>query len=110
MIEKIVKDYLKRKLGIPVLLEKPKNKVDEYVLLDKTGSSRKNQINSATFVLQSCAKSLEKAAMLNENVKAAMDEMPMKCDVFSAKLNTDYSFTDPETKEYRYKAVYDITY
>lgn len=110
MIEKIVKDYLKRKLDIPVLMEKPKNKVDEYVLIDKTGSSRKNQINSATFVLQSSAKTLENAAILNEKVKAAMDEMPMECDVFSAKLNTDYSFTDSEKKEYRYQAVYDITF
>ena len=30
--------------------------------------------------------------------------------ISSAKLDTDYNFTDTSTREYRYQAVYDLTY
>lgn len=31
-------------------------------------------------------------------------------EIASVKLDNDYNFTDTETKEYRYQAVFDITY
>ena len=31
-------------------------------------------------------------------------------NVGRSKLNTAYNYTDPETKEYRYQAVFDINY
>ena len=31
-------------------------------------------------------------------------------DVISCKLNSDYNYTDKETKRYRYQAVFDIRY
>ena len=31
-------------------------------------------------------------------------------DVISCKLNSDYNYTDEETKRYRYQAVFDIRY
>lgn len=110
MIEKIVKNYLRKTLGIPVLMEKPKEKVTEYVLVIKTGSSKENFINSATIALQSYAESMDKAAALNERVKTAMDNMIVLDEISKSKLNTDYPFTDIQTKEYRYQAVYDLVY
>ena len=110
MIEKIIKDYLKEKLGIPVFMEEPEEKLEEYILVEKTGSDRLNRIDSATVAVQSYSVSMEKAAILNERAKMVMDNMPMECNVYSAKLNTDYPFTDTETGRYRYQAVYDITY
>ena len=48
--------------------------------------------------------------LLNERVKAAMGKMVSLDDISKAELNTDYNFTDPETKEYRYQAIYDLVY
>ena len=31
-------------------------------------------------------------------------------EVFKVKLNSDYNFTDPSTKKYRYQCIFDITY
>ena len=39
-----------------------------------------------------------------------MEQATILPTISSAKLNTDYNFTDTTTREYRYQAVYDLTY
>ena len=110
MIETIVLDYLSSVLPEPCFLEVPERPPARFVVLEKTGSSRENYINTASFAVQSYAPSLFEAAELNERVKAAMDDLVLLPDIFSAKLDSDYNFTDTATKQYRYQAVYNITY
>lgn len=110
MIEEIIIRYMNRTLKVPAYAEMPEEKPKEFVLVEKTGSSKKNYIDSATIVLQSYAESMNKAAALNEEVKAAMDDI-ISCEQISkSKLNSDYNFTNTETKQYRYQAVYEIFY
>ena len=71
---------------------------------------RNNFIDTATVTIQSYAESMFEAAMLNERVKLAMNEITMLSSVSKASLNSDYNFTDTAKKEYRYQAVYDITF
>lgn len=111
MIEEILLDYLSEMLDEPVYMEKPKPAPDAYVVIDKTGSSRADRIETATFAIQSYAQSLYEAAKLNEKVKSAMETMPDSVSaVFRAALNSDSNFSDMRTKERRYQAVYHITY
>lgn len=112
MIEKTVLDYLNRKLEQPVWLQVPEGEdlPASYVLIEKTGSSRANRISAATIAIQSYASRMIDAAELNEAVKAVMDDIVMLDVIGSSKLNSDYNFTDTETKKYRYQAVYDITH
>ena len=83
---------------------------DEFIRIEKTGSSVENHIERATFAIQSYARSLYRAAEINEMVKEAMDSIGDLADVFTSRRNTDYNFTDEETKHYRYQAVYQIIY
>ena len=110
MIELIIKDWLSKKLAVPVCLEVPTGPPASFVVVEKTGSGRKDYIDSATVAVQSYADTLYRAALLNEEVKAAMDSLPEHPDVSAAKLNSDYPFDDTTTKRRRYQAVYDITY
>lgn len=110
MIEVIIKNYLDSHLDVPSFLERPENPPKQYVLIEKTGSSKNDYINSATLAFQSYAESLFEAATLNEKLKNVLEELIYEANVSKAKLNTDYNFTDPETKEYRYQAVYDFTF
>ena len=59
MIEEIVFNYLKNKLNVPVTFENI-NEV-EYVLIGKSGSSRFDFTNTATFFIQSYSSSKYKA-------------------------------------------------
>ena len=111
MIETILRDYLKATMDVDVYLDVPSEPGRRYITLERTGGSRKNHINSTIFAIQSCSgKSLAEAAALNESVKEAMDRMPETEDIYGAHLNSDYNFTDTQTKVYRYQAVYEITY
>lgn len=110
MIEKIVKKYLETAVCIPVFMEKPSEKLDKYILMTKTGNSQKDFISSATIELLVCADSMNKAALLNEEVKKAMDNLVALDEIVKSGLNTDYPYADTQTKEYRYQTVYDIVY
>lgn len=110
MIELIVYNYLLSELDVPVYMEIPSNAPAIFVRIEKTGSSKSNYINSATFAVQSYADTMYNACALNEEVRQAMDGMIELGEVFSSKLNSDYNYTDETTKHYRYQAVYDIKY
>ena len=110
MIETIALGYLSEHLDVPVYMEEPENPPQAYVVLEKTGSVKTNFIESAMVAAQSYGASLYDAAILNGEVKKALEEMAILPCVSSVKLNSDYNFTDPETRRYRYQCVYDITY
>ena len=107
MIEKIVLDYLNEKIDVDCYMEAPKNKTT-FIIIEKTGSRQDDRIFEATIAIQSYAKSMYKASELNEKVKAAMLDITELNEICRCRLNSDYNYTDIETKQYRYQAVYDL--
>lgn len=115
MIEKIVLDYLSAYFADEVTVHtvKPKNKNPfggSFIVIEKTGSSLSNTLKSSVIAVQSYAPSLYEAAELNEMVKAAMLNIITLDDITRCALNSDYNFTDEDTKEYRYQAVFNLTH
>lgn len=112
IIEETVRNYLEEHLGCPVWMEVPKGITvpEQYVLVQRTGNARENFIYEGTIALQSYAGRLNEAAELNEQVKDAVDQMSELDSIGRISLNSDYNFTDTQTKKYRYQAVYEITY
>ena len=95
-----------------IFCEVPKKDIpSEYILIEKTGSSRENLIDQAMIAIQSISKeSLSTAMQLNEEVKEAMDEITELGEIFRCECNSDYNFTNTQTKEYRYQAVFNLFY
>ena len=110
MIEKIMRDYLLEQLPVGVYMERPEDLPESYVLIEKTGASEDDQLTTATIAFQSYAKTLVGAALLNEQVKAAVKASVELADISGVHLNTDYNFTNTATKQYRYQAVFLITH
>lgn len=110
MVEEIVINYLNDNLSVPVYAEEPINPPSTYVIVEKTNENKNNFIYSSMMALQSYAESLFMAARLNEEVKTWMDKIIILDDICKSKLNSDYNFTDPDTKRYRYQAVYDLVH
>lgn len=110
MIELIVFEYLKKKLSVPVFMEKPENAPEEYVLIEKTGSSEEDYIMNAMVIIQSYSNSLYGAASLSEKVKEIMRNIVSLKEISSVKINSDYNYTDTRTKKYRYQAVFVLFY
>ena len=109
MIIKKLIEYLGQRLDIYVGVEAPKQKTN-YVLIDQTGSDTRNHITTTTIAVQSYGASLYDAMVLNEEVKSLMAGFVAESEVASVKLETDYNFTNTETKQYRWQAVYQITH
>ncbi|MGQ7322820.1 hypothetical protein ACTGUQ_11530, partial [Streptococcus suis] len=79
-------------------------------IFEKTSGGKKNHLNQATLAIQSYGQSLEEAAFLNEEVKTVVEKMIGLPSISKVELNSDYNFTDTETKRYRYQAVVDFIY
>jgi hypothetical protein len=50
------------------------------------------------------------AISLNDQVKAAMENIVELDEVCACRLNSDYNFTDSTSKQYRYQAVFQVTH
>lgn len=112
IIEATVVSHLSAKLqSSHVYAERPVNPPDEYFIIEKTAADETNHVKMATVAVQSISKvSLLNAAMMSKAAEAAMKSLNEVDDIGTCRLNTAYNFTDPETKEYRYQAVFDIYY
>ena len=110
MIEKTILDYLNEHLTVPVYMEEPIDKPASYVLIERTGSSESDLIETTTLALQSYGASLYDAAVLNMAVKARIKQAVELPTVSAVYINSDYNFTDTETKRYRYQCVAVVTH
>lgn len=117
MIELTILDYLQMNIDIPVYLETPLNPPDEYIIVEKTGGGQINRLNQAMVAIQSIVKrtdaengSLLRAMKLNATVKSLMEDIIYSANIYRCELNSDYNFTNPETGQYRYQAVFNLFY
>lgn len=111
MIDITILNYLKKELSVPVFMEKTSEDIPkEYVILDRIGSSKTNHLPTVTIAFQSYADSKYQAALLNERLKTAIENLVNLPEIRGITLNGDYPFNDVATKQYRYQAVYEIRY
>lgn len=109
MVEKIVYDWLTAG-GITAYMEMPDPfPGGSFVLVEKTGSTPQPVgLEAATLALQSYSPTLYGAASLNLQVKNRMAELYWQPTICRLSCNSDYNYTDTQTKRPRYQAVYDV--
>ena len=110
MIEVTILRYLSEHLDVPVYMEEPEDPPKSYVLIERTGSQETDCIETTTLALQSYGEMLYDAAALNMEVKTAIKNAVELPGVSAVYINSDYNFTDTETKRYRYQCVAVITH
>lgn len=111
MIEKKIIEYFNQAEGLPAAyMMRPEEVPERYILIEKTGSRKKNHILSSTFAFQSYGPTLLSAAELNEQVKATVEKMIELDEIISISLNSDYNFTNTANKQPRYQAVFNIVH
>lgn len=111
MVEEIILEYLHENLpeGIEAYMEHPEGEdPKKMVVVEKTSSTEHDLVETSMLAIQSYGPTLYEAAQLNEIVKRLMREAVKLTGVSACKINTDYNYTNPATKEYRYQAVFDV--
>lgn len=111
MIELTVYNYLKREMSpIQVTTEIRQNMPGSFVFIEKTGSSMRDRLKVARFAVQSYGETLLQAMQLNDQVIGTMLNIVSEPEISSVELNSDYNYTDMQTKTPRYQAVFEITH
>jgi hypothetical protein len=111
MIETVLLDYLNNaNLSAKVYMEQPKDKPEAFFILEKSGGGQTDHISESDFIVQSYGRTLYEAACMNEEIKAVMLRANTLNEVSAVELNSDYNYTNAESKSYRYQAVYVITH
>lgn len=81
------------------------------LVVDRTGGSISNLIPTSSVVVDSYAETKAQASALNDEVIAAMMDMPDAVTAISyVSLNSTYNDTDTANKEYRYGALFEIVH
>ena len=95
-----------------VFAERPDDPPAKYWIVELTGADEINHIQRATIAVQSIsASSLVEAAEMCADVRKNLPLIVQTTDnLSSCRLNSAYNFTNPETREYRYQAVFDLYY
>lgn len=110
VIEEFVINYLNSKLEVKSFAEVPSGPPESFIVVEKTGSSKRNYVITSNIAIKSHAPTMYDAAMLNEDVKAVMEHIINEKEISYAECETDYNFTDLSTKRYRYQAVYNLVH
>lgn len=118
MIEITLYEYLKSYFaedGIPVYMTLPEslpNPTDawSFILIEKVGSTLENWLFDSTIAIQSYGATLYDAGNLSQKVVRAMLNAISIDEITRVSLNSEYEFTDTETKRPRYQAVFDVTH
>jgi len=112
LIEAIVISHLASELKTDnVFAERPEVPPDKYYVIEKTSAGKKNFVDRATIAVQSVSSgSMLEAAQMSRDAEKAMESLISVANVSAARLNSAYNYTNPDTKEYRYQAVFDIYY
>lgn len=110
MIEIIIRLYLQAALDVPVMTAHRTDDPESFVIIERIGGGMTNRVREASVAVQSYGPTMLAAAELHERVLEAMDGIRALDSIGGVSLNSEYNFTDESTKQYRYQAVYDITY
>ena len=111
MIETVLLDYLNNaNLSAKVYMEQPKVKPEAFFILEKSGGGQIDHINESDFIVQSYGRTLYEAACMNEEIKAVMLKANTLNEVSAVELNSDYNYTNAESKSYRYQAIFVVTH
>lgn len=112
MIEETVKTYLDTvfgESGIPVLLEIPKNIPSKFIVFQLIDRGKENHINEVTIEFRCYAESKYDAAVLDEELRAALDAWNEGSDI-TLHLGGGNDDQDSILKKYRYRCYYNIYY
>lgn len=119
MIEKTILDYLGSRMSVPVYMERPKGE-RFFVLIQKVGGSKSDQVWTSTLEFEAYGGtvggtaadgSLLRAAQICEELIGHMDAAADSlADVARSHYGGSYNATFASSKEYRYKAIYEITH
>lgn len=103
-VERVAAQMLKKALKVPVYLEVPEDRPDEFVTVELTGSSNEGGfVLLASLAVQSWAATRRRAAEIARAVASAVPSIADEPNVFKAECDGWYRWPDPDSGSPRYQ-------
>ena len=112
LIEETVKSYLDdvlEDLDVGIYVETPNELPGKFIVLQVINRGKENQINEVTMEFRSYAPSKYEAALLDEAVREAMENIVVLPDI-SSHLGGGNDNPDTVLKRYRYRCYFNLYY
>lgn len=110
LIEKTIRDYLHDKIqNIPIEVEEPTDE-SKYIVFRVIDRGKEDLINAVTVEFFCYGKSKLEAAMLDEELRTAMENIVELDSIFSSKLGGGSDNYDEDLKIYRYRSYFNLSY
>lgn len=110
LIEPVILKYLKEKLDVPVYMDMPNALPDKFVLFEIIDRGRRNFIDQVTVEFHSYAKQRMDAAVIDEEVRMAMEDIIFLPEVAASHFGGGNDATDTAVDRYRYRCYFNLTY
>ena len=111
MIEITILEHLKYALNTDrVFLEMPKDTSGSFVVFTVKDRTKTNQLEAVTIEVCSYAESKYASALLDQNVREAMEDADSLEDIMAAVFSNGNDSPDTSLKKYRYRSYFNITF
>lgn len=106
-IEREVALMLKERVGVPVVLEVPRDRPDEFVSVELLGGGS-GMFDQARLAVQSWARTRLRARQIASEVERAAADLDEHPNLFGPSVDDTYRFPDPDSGQARYQTVVSI--
>ena len=107
-IERVVAKRILDATEIPTVLEVPKERPDEFISVELTGTNGTRFIHTCTLAVQSWAKTRKRASEISRKVEDAVPGLTDEANIFSAVATGSYRWPDPDSRNERYQTTIEI--
>lgn len=110
-IEATVIAYLTERLDCTAYAEVPNPRPERFVTVERTGGTQTlmGAVDRPSVAVQSWEASRAKAQALASTVDALMLSMPLEVEnVFDCDRSGPYNYPDPDSRQSRYQAIYEL--
>lgn len=108
MIELVVFNFLKNKIGVPCYMEVPVKKANEFLLIEKVGGHWDNHLGTSTFAIETVSTSLFKTCELKEKLRSKLPHILELDKIAGFDIVNRANNTDSDDKKYSYLTVIEI--
>lgn len=110
MIETLLYNFINQRASVNWHMLRPETEPTRYGLFEKTGATKSEHITTSTFAFQSYAPTLLEAAQISEELRGIVESSVSEDEICKVTLTGEYNFTNPQTKQPRYQAVFSIVH
>lgn len=111
MIEQIIKQQLMAYLDVPVVFERPKDAPTSFILIERTGSQKRDCLAKTTFTIRTYADTLYNAFSLATDVVDAVEALNERGDIGGVEFVNLYNNTNNGGfAGYNYQSIWQIAH